>query len=119
MFLRSQIGFRRILVIFLVQITLFFGLAFGSGNNDRALAAVLNPVEVEKPVDDSTYEDLKAKRREAQAARSEMASQDSSDENLPEKLNLDEPVPDSTKTFFKQIQGKEPIIDKTEPENIQ
>jgi hypothetical protein len=117
MFILSKIGFRRILVIFLVQVTLFFGLAFGSGNSDRALATVLNPVEVEKPVDDATYKDLKAKRREAQAERSELASQDNNDENLQEKLNLEEPVPDSTKTFFKQIKGEEPIIDKTEPEN--
>jgi hypothetical protein len=123
MSLRSKINFRRILVVFLVQITLFLGLAFGSGHNDQVLATVLNrqpdDAATEKPVDDATYEELKAKRSEAQAQRSKLASQknNSDDENISEKLNLDESVPNSTKKFFKQIQGKEPIIDKTEPAN--
>jgi hypothetical protein len=109
MSLRSKINFRRILVVFLVQITLFLGLAFGSGNNDQVLATVLNrqpdDAATEKPVDDATYEELKAKRSEVQAQRSKIASQksDGDGENISEKLNLDESVPDSTKKFFKQI----------------
>lgn len=123
MSLRSKINFRRILVVFFLQVTLFLGLAFDSGTNHQVLATVLNrqpdDSATEKPVDDATYEELKAKRSEAQAQRSKIASQkgNSDDENISEKLNLDESVPDSTKTFFKQIQGKEPLIDKTEPTN--
>jgi len=123
MSLQSKINFRQILVVFLVQVTLFFCLAFGSGNSYQVSATVLNreanDATTEKPVDDVTYEELKAKRSEAQAQRSKMASQkgNSDDEDLSEKLNLDESVPDSTKKFFKQIQGKEPLIDKTEPAN--
>jgi hypothetical protein len=123
MTLRSKINFRRILVLCLVQITLFFGLAFGSGNSYQVSATVLNreanDAATEKPVDDATYKELKAKRSEAQAERSKIASQkgNTDDEDISEKLNLDESVPDSTKKFFKQIQGKEPLIDKTEPEN--
>lgn len=118
-----KINFRQILVIFLVQVTLFLGLAIGWGNNDRAFADVpngqANDAETKKPLRDEAYEALKTQRREVQAQRSELASQNSNDENLPEKLNLGEPVPDSTKTFFKQVQGKEPIIDKTEPANTE
>lgn len=123
MSLRSKINFRRILVFFFLQVTLFLGLAFDSGTNHQVLATVLNrqpdDSATEKPVDDATYEELKAKRSEAQAQRSKIASQkgNSDDENISEKLNLDESMPDSTKTFFKQIQGKEPLIDKTEPTN--
>jgi hypothetical protein len=123
MSLQSKINFRQILVVFLVQVTLFFCLAFGSGNSYQVSAKVLNreanDATNEKPVDDVTYEELKAKRSEAQAQRSKIASQkgNSDDEDISEKLNLDESVPDSTKKFFKQIQGKEPLIDKTEPAN--
>lgn len=123
MSLLSKINLRRILAFFLVQVTLFFGLSLGTGNNDRALADVLNPKvnnpQAEKPLDDAAYEALKAKRREAQSERSELASQNNDRENLQEKLNLDESVPESTKTFFKQIQGKESMIDKTEPANAE
>jgi hypothetical protein len=88
---------------------LFLGLAFGSGNNNQVLATVLNrqpdDAATEKPVHDATYEELKAKRSEVQAQRSKIASQksDGDEENVSEKLNLDESVPDSTKKFFKQI----------------
>lgn len=42
MSLLSKINFRRIIVLFLVQITLFLGLALGSGNNNQAFAEVIN-----------------------------------------------------------------------------
>jgi hypothetical protein len=119
----SKISFRGILVLFLVQVTLFLGLAFGSGNNNQASAEVLNRKantdKTQEVFDESKYEEAKARRREAQAERSEQAAEDTANEDIAEKLNLDESVPKSTKKFFKQIQGKEPIIDKTEPSNAE
>jgi hypothetical protein len=123
MSLLSKINFRRILVLFLVQVTLFVGLAFGSGNNSQASAQVLNRKttsdRTQEVFDETKYEETKEKRREAQAERSEQAAEETADEDIAEKLNLDESVPKSTKKFFKQIQGKEPIIDKTEPSNAE
>jgi hypothetical protein len=123
MSLLGKINFRRILVVFLVQATLFLGLAFDSGNQSQAFAQILNRAatgnQTQDLYDQDQFEQAKERRREAQAQRSEQASEQSADENVREKLNLDEPIPESTKKFFKQIQGKEPIIDKTEPTNAQ
>jgi hypothetical protein len=123
MSLLSNISFRKILVIFLVQVTLFLGLAFGSGNYSQASAQVLNRKttsdSTQNSFDEAKYEEAKARRREIQAERSEQAAEDTANENIAEKLNLDESVPKSTKKFVKQIQGKEPIIDKTEPSNAE
>jgi hypothetical protein len=121
MSLLSKTNFRRILVVFLVQVTLFLGLALGSGNNTQAFATVLNREAndslTEKPLNDAEYEAAKARRSELQAQRSKEASEDNDRENLQEKLNLNESVPSSTKKFFKQIEGKESASDKTEPTN--
>lgn len=36
-------------------------------------------------------------------------------ETVREKLNLDEPLPDSTKAFFKQVQGKDVQVEEPRP----
>ena len=96
MFCLPKINLRRILAFFLVQVAFFCTLSLGMGNNDRALADVSNPKvnnpQAEKPINDQAYEALKAKRREAQAQRSELANQDDSTE----KLSRDKSVPENT-----------------------
>lgn len=36
-------------------------------------------------------------------------------ESVKEKLNLDEPLPDSTKAFFKQVQGEDVKVEEPRP----
>jgi hypothetical protein len=100
MSLLSKINFRQILVVFLVQITFFLGLALGSGNNTQAIAEVINrksaDFQSEQTMDDVDYESAKEKRRELQAERSKQASSDTNDETIQEKLNLDELVSSSS-----------------------
>lgn len=36
-------------------------------------------------------------------------------ENIREKLNLDEPLPESTKLFFKQVQGEDVEVEEPRP----
>ncbi|BAU67201.1 hypothetical protein STA3757_46110 [Stanieria sp. NIES-3757] len=101
MSLLSKINFRRIIVLFLVQITLFLGLALGSGNNNQAFAEVINRKadtgQVDDLMDEAQYESAKASRREEQAKRSEQASQkaDADNETIAEKLNLEELNPEN------------------------
>ncbi|AFZ36882.1 hypothetical protein Sta7437_3376 [Stanieria cyanosphaera PCC 7437] len=99
MSLLSKINFRRILVVFLVQITLFLGLALGSGNNNQAFAEVINrkaaEAQVNDQIDEAQYESAKASRREEQAKRSEQAAQDTENETIAEKLNLEELNPEN------------------------
>lgn len=41
---------------------------------------------------------------------------ENTEEDVVDKLNLDEELPRSTKKFFRQIQGKEPIENETRPQ---
>lgn len=106
MSLLPKINFRRILVVFLVQITLFLGLASDLGNNNSAFALDLNTgtnsiksektttIQSGEPINQAEYEDAKARRREAQARRSAKAGKKGENKNIEEKLNLDELTPD-------------------------
>lgn len=102
MSLLSKINFRRILIVFLVQISLFLGLALGSGNNNQAVAEVLNrtaPETLDAPMNEVDYESVKANRREQQAKMSEQATEkaEAEDETISEKLNLQELTPGEEK----------------------
>lgn len=101
MFAMSKINFRRILVVFLVQITLFLGLAFSSGSN-AALAVTgddrTQNKEMKELVNEAKYESAKEKRREAQAERSELAKEKAEPETIEEKLNLEELTSGNTET---------------------
>lgn len=47
--------------------------------------------------------------------RVEAGAESSLMQNVREKLNLDEPLPEDTKKFFRQVQGKEPIENESRP----
>ncbi|HEY9768160.1 MAG TPA: hypothetical protein V6C71_06565 [Coleofasciculaceae cyanobacterium] len=113
-----SLDLRRILTIFLVSITLCFGIAFSGNTSAMAAEAVtrdatnLNSVDV---VSDAQYEADKLRRQEEQAMRSKMAEPDQEKESVVEKLNLKEALPRSTKKFVEQIKGDEPINNETHP----
>jgi hypothetical protein len=99
---RSQIG--RAALAFLAGLTLLIGTAVGQ--------LIYTP-----PVEATTLapapEQMSDKLAEQRAARSqenaERASQAEADapQSFQEKLNIGEPVPESTKKFFKQVQGED------------
>lgn len=101
MFAMSKINFRQILVVFLVQVTLFLGLAFGSGSK-AAFAATgddrTQNKEMKELVNEAKYESAKEQRREAQAERSELAKEKAEPETIEEKLNLEELTSGNTET---------------------
>lgn len=124
MSLLSKIKVRQIVVVFLVQVIFFLGVNFGLANNSQALAQSVNGEITATPsglLNDAQLEAAKEKRREAQAQRSEEAAEKRgrriAEGNLEDKLNLDEPLPESTKKFIKQIKGEEPISNDTHPQD--
>ncbi|ACK69795.1 hypothetical protein PCC7424_1351 [Gloeothece citriformis PCC 7424] len=124
MALLSKINFRRIITIFLLQLSLILGINFGLGNNLQALAQSVNKEITATPsglLNDAQIEAAKERRRENQAQRSEKAAEERGRKfisgKVEDKLNLDEPLPESTKKFVKQLKGEEGINNETHPED--
>lgn len=111
MFTLPRINVRRIAIACLCSLFLFLGLA--AIDNACAVAEVLKPDAVGLPREEITDEvEIETninKRREMQAKMSEMADDDSESESVTEKLNLNEPVPQSTKEFVRDL-GKDDSI---------
>lgn len=117
-FLKSN--FRRIAIACLLATALLMSSALTAGNFNRADADVLKRDAVDLPRQESAgreaeYEAAKANRRAMQAQMSQQAEENDDSESVSEKLNLNEPVPQSTKKFFKQIEREEPIENETRP----
>ena len=116
-----QISLRKIVLLFLVEVALLFGLGFiNFGSSCQARAEALTPEATSYQVDEAQPDIyLRSEPSQIQAERAAKAEQKQDKpvgENVLEKLNLKEPLPESTKKFFKQIQGKEPIENETKPE---
>jgi hypothetical protein len=107
----DKIGISRLLVIVILEIALVFGLPFAKTNNDRALADSVvsnqDSYRIEKS-DKTPYFSSDNSLHQEKADNAESIK-----EKVIEKLNLNEPVPPSTKKFFKQIKGEEPIEQDT------
>ncbi|MGV2827519.1 hypothetical protein [Myxosarcina sp. GI1(2024)] len=117
-FLKSNL--RRIAIACLLGFALLVSSALTPGNFNRARAEVLKRDAVNLPREESAdrkaeYEAAKANRRAMQAQMSQEAEKNDDSESVSEKLNLNEPVPQSTKKFFKQIEREEPIENETRP----
>lgn len=93
----AKVQLRRIAIIGLLFITVFFGSVLGIGHSDRVLAEVLKRDAVgmtkESSLGDTEYESAKANRNQIQAARSQQAAEDLDNKRTADKLNLDEIVP--------------------------
>ena len=97
-----QIG--RVLTAFLAGLILLVGAAFGqSAQAFPITAATLAPAPEEMSAEQA---ERRAARSEENAERAKQAEA-KAPQSIGEKLNLGEPVPDSTKKFFKQVQGEE------------
>lgn len=93
-------GFYRFLIISVLAIALIFGF-------DNTLQASATPISSNQTNDQKPYFAGESLNRE-QAQNAKENAEDVKD-NVVDKLNLKESVPDSTKKFFKQIKGEEPI----------
>jgi hypothetical protein len=98
--LRSlQIG--RALMACLAGLILFAGATLGQFVQALpATAATLTPEEIS-----TEQAERRAMRSEENAERAKQAEADAP-QSLGDKLNIGEPVPESTKKFFKQVQGE-------------
>ncbi len=99
---RSQIG--RAVLAFLAGLTLLIGAAVGQFTYTLPVeAATLAPAP--EQMSDQLAEQ-RATRSQENAERASQAEA-SAPQSIQEKLNIGEPVPESTKKFFKQVQGEE------------
>ncbi|MGL5880091.1 MAG: hypothetical protein ACRC2V_20245 [Xenococcaceae cyanobacterium] len=117
----QPINFRKVCVFFVMQSILFLTIAVGVfGQSSLAMAANLTPdramYQSETTADEAKIQTGRAKDNLEYAANNPKNVLEEVKDNVVEKLNLNEPVPESTKKFVKQVQGKEPIespLDKT------
>jgi hypothetical protein len=114
-------SFRKVFLFFVMQAILFLTIATGVfGQGSLAMAANLTPdrpvYQSQTSADEAKIQTGRAKDNLEYAANNPKNLLEEVKDNVVEKLNLNEPVPESTKKFVKQVQGKEPIespIDRT------
>jgi hypothetical protein len=104
----AKIYLKRLFVIFSLVSTLILGLPLG---NIQAQASPIASQETRDRVDEKPYFTGESSDRENTREKAESAK-----DEVVDKLNLKEPLPASTKKFFKQIKGEAPIEDTTHPE---
>lgn len=110
---------KRTVTLLMMIVLTAFGFA-SLGSSQQAWADTLTPEASSYNVD-KTSEEIKLNAKEAgnqvekTAAKTQNALEEAT-ESIKEKLNLDEPIPADTKKFFKQIQGKEPIVNERIPQ---
>lgn len=104
---------RQIFAAFLVGLVFFAGAALGTFAYPlQAQAASLTPEATDYQVDKTKSQiDVNAEgaKEKAKAAGGGFF------ENIKEKLNLDEPVPESTKDFLKQAKGEDVQVQEPRP----
>jgi hypothetical protein len=99
-FLSNQL--RRIVIIGLISLLVFFSSALRIDGSDRVLAEVLKRDAVgitkESSLSEAEYESAKANRNQIQAERSKQAEKDAAaDKSVADKLNLEEIAPPAVK----------------------
>lgn len=106
---------RRVLATLFVTLTCLVGVALGAcGGMLQANAAPLTPEARSYDVDRSDTQRSAATNRIDESNRSQEALKDTA-ETVREKLNLDEPLPESTRDFFKQIRGEKVRVEEPRP----
>lgn len=116
---RFKVQLRQILLTVLVGVTLFISVALQWHNMPQAQAATLTPEAKQYQVNsgnDQVQHDLNQTRDNVEEAGNGVAkSLKQTAETVREKLNLDEPLPEGTRDFFKQIRGEEVQIEEPRP----
>lgn len=104
---------RRILTVYLSGLILFVSVIFGQlSYTQQAIAAPQTSQAKNSQVNQTNTQNR---------ANLQQAKEDTKDsegglfENIKEKLNLDEPLPESTKDFFKQVQGEDVQVEEPRP----
>lgn len=101
----QKISLGRILATFLAGLTLVLSIVLGQlGDSVSAQAAPMTPEAREYQVDRSNSQ---VHINSAQSTDQAEAAGGGLIDTVREKLNLDEPLPQGTKAFFKQVQGKD------------
>jgi hypothetical protein len=87
-------------------------------SNLLAQAAPMTPettYQVGQPIDQSRVRSDQADQTQSQPNGGTTTSIQNAADNIREKLNLDQPLPESTKDFFKQVQGEDVVIEEPRP----
>jgi hypothetical protein len=117
----QKMDLRKVLVFFLMQAILFLTLVVGTFSHvSPAMAANLTSdratYKSETASDEAKLQTERTRDNVEYAAKNPKNVLEEAKENIVEKLNLNELIPESTKKFVKQVQGKEPIessLDRT------
>lgn len=104
---KSQL--RRVFVAFLLGVTLFISTVLGQ------LGYVLPAQAATSTPEMRAYQNDVQSRASAEQAKAEVEGEGGVIDNIREKLNLDEPIPEGTKLFLQQIQGEDVEVDEPHP----
>jgi len=110
---------RKALAALLVSLTLFLGISIGQG----AFAAPAQADTTVRPETKAYVRDRAVPGMNSETQKGPKADDNNGliesikegAENVKEKLNLDEPLPEGTKKFFKQVQGEDVEINEPKP----
>ncbi|MFB2937927.1 hypothetical protein ACE1B6_21980 [Aerosakkonemataceae cyanobacterium BLCC-F154] len=92
----KKLNLRKFIVISLATVTLFFGQFFNSGNSLLAQSAAITP--------EGDYYQVAPEYAGKGTVNNVKGTVKNATENVVEKLNLNEPLPPSTKKFLNQVE---------------
>lgn len=105
----QKLQLHRVFTVILAGVTFLVGTALISLGSALPAQAATTPEARSYQVDHSSTQTPKSGQAKADQAGNGLA------ETVREKLNLNEPLPQGTKLFFKQIQGKDVKVEEPKP----
>jgi len=109
---------RKALAALLVSLTLFLGISIGQGAFAAPAQADTVRPETKAYVRDRAVPGLNSETQEGTTENNTNGLVESikeGAETVKEKLNLDEPLPEGTKKFFKQVRGEDVEVNEPKP----
>jgi hypothetical protein len=110
----QKIHLQQMAISFLVGVTWLVSLVLWQSNFPAQAAPMTSEIgyQVNQPVNQSRG---LSERTPSQPENGAIESIQDVADNIREKLNLDQPLPESTKDFFKQVQGEDVVVEEPRP----
>jgi hypothetical protein len=111
----QKLQVRRVFTIVLAGVTFLIGTALISLGSVLPAQAATTPEATSYQVDHNSRQIPTGQAKADQASGGLVESLKETAENVREKLNLDEPLPQGTKLFIKQLQGEDVQVQEPKP----
>lgn len=108
----QKMGLRQVLATFLVGCAFWASAFLGLLSYEQPAYAASSTPAVKSY---QTDQNLRQTQTSSEAKDGLAGSLKDTAENVKEKLNLDQPLPESTKAFFKQVKGEDVTVEEPRP----